>query len=322
MARPVRLEFEGAVYHVTARGNERRRIFRRDEDQRQFPVTLEQSVAQFGLGLHGFCLMPNHYHLLVETPRGNLSRAAGWLQTTYTIRFNRRYRRSGHLFQGRFKAQLVEADAYAMELIRYVHLNPVRPRDKTAPVPADRREALRDYPWSSHPCYAGRVAPPRWLSTDWLGYFGKTRPVAQRQYQAFVEDAFESAVESPWQKLRLGLVLGGDALFERVRGMAQGKRGAEEMAWVSRVDDCGMRERAARKLASQQSERRWGAWIRVRLGAERRVDVGRSMGYKDGSAITHLLQRLDEQIAKAPHLASRRKALEAEFNRIVSCFKS
>jgi hypothetical protein len=94
------------------------------------------------------------------------------------------------------------------------------------------------------------------------------------------------------------------------------------MAWAACVDERGMRERAARKLASQQSERQWGAWIRVRLGAERRVDVGKSMGYKDGSAITHLLQRLDEQIAKAPHLASRRKALEAEFNRIVSCFKS
>ena len=146
--------------------------------------------------------------------------------------------------------------------------------------------------------------------------------MAQRQYQAFVEDAFESGVESPWQKLRLGLVLGGDALFERVRGMVQGKRGAQEMAWVSRVDDCGMREKAARKLASQQSERRWGAWIRVRLGAERRVDVGRSMGYKDGSAITHLLQRLDEEITKEPLLATRRNALEAEFNRIVSCFKS
>ena len=127
MARPIRVEFEGAVYHITARGNERRRIFRDDADHEMFLATVGQCVEQHGLRLHGYCLMPNHYHLLLETPRGNLSRAIGWLQTAYTIRFNVRHQRSGHLFQGRFKAHLVEADAYAMTLLRYVHLNPVRP---------------------------------------------------------------------------------------------------------------------------------------------------------------------------------------------------
>ena len=125
MARPIRIEFPGAVYHVTARGNERRKTFRDDGDRRQFLATLEETIGLHDLRLHGFCLMPNHYHLIVETPLGNLSRAIGWLQTTYTIRFNRRHRRSGHLFQGRFKAHVVEADSYSMELLRYVHLNPV-----------------------------------------------------------------------------------------------------------------------------------------------------------------------------------------------------
>ena len=119
MSRPIRVEFEGAVYHVTARGNERRQPFRDDEDRARFLSTLEECVQRFGVRVHCYCLMPNHYHLLLETPRANLSRAVGWLQTTYTIRFNRRHRRSGHLFQGRFKAHLVEADAYAMELLRY-----------------------------------------------------------------------------------------------------------------------------------------------------------------------------------------------------------
>jgi len=122
MSRPLRVEYPGAVYHVMARGNERRKTFRDDADRRQFLAVLEQVVAEQGLRVHGYCLMPNHYHLLVETPRGNLSRAIGWLQTTYTVRFNRRHRRSGHLFQGRFKAQIVEADAYAMELLRYVQM--------------------------------------------------------------------------------------------------------------------------------------------------------------------------------------------------------
>ena len=113
MARPIRIEYEGAVYHVIARGNERRKIFRSDDDRRLFLATLEQCVKENELTLHAWCLMPNHYHLVIETPRGNLSRALGWLQTAYTVRFNRRRPRSSHLFQGRFKAQLVEADSYA-----------------------------------------------------------------------------------------------------------------------------------------------------------------------------------------------------------------
>src|SRR5271166_1417990 len=168
MARPLRVEYPGALYHVTARGNERRAIFRDDEDRQRLLGTLEEACTEYGLRLYAFCLMPNHYHLLVETPRANLSRAVGWIQTTYTIRFNRRHRRSGHLFQGRFKAHVIDAEDYARQLVCYVHLNPVRPRDKNAIVPADRRAVLDQWRWSSHLAYIGRVPPPPWLCTDWL----------------------------------------------------------------------------------------------------------------------------------------------------------
>ena len=113
MARPVRVEFENAVYHVTARGNERKDIYRDVADRQCFLETLEEAVGRFGVVVHAYCLLDNHYHLLLQTPRANLTGAAGWLQTTYSIRFNRRHKRSGHLFQGRFKAHLVEADLYA-----------------------------------------------------------------------------------------------------------------------------------------------------------------------------------------------------------------
>src|SRR5579871_2666826 len=208
MARPIRVEFEGAGYHVTARGNERRRIYRSDEDRQRFLLALEEATQEHGLRIHGYCLMPNHYHLLVETPRGNLSRAIGWLQTTYWVRFNHRYRRSGHLFQGRFKAHLVETDSYAMTLLRYVHLNPVRPRDKTAAIPAERRAAFAEEPWSSHWAYAGRKPAPVSLCTDWLGFFASIRREAQRRYRRFVDEAFGTIIESPWDHLRMGLVLG------------------------------------------------------------------------------------------------------------------
>jgi REP element-mobilizing transposase RayT len=171
MARPIRVEFEGAVYHVTARGNERKPIYRDDRDRERFLETLEETVERFGFVIHTYCLMPNH--LLAQTPRANLSDAAGWLQTTYSIRFNRRHRRSGHLYQGRFKAHLVEEDAYARELIKYIHLNPVRPKDKRKPVPPERKRELTSYRWSTHRAYArlGRTIPPKWVCMDSLELF-------------------------------------------------------------------------------------------------------------------------------------------------------
>src|SRR5258708_3101865 len=197
-----------------------------------------------GLRIRAYCLMPNHYHLLVETPRGNLSRGIGWLQTTYTIRFNRRHRRSGHLFQGRFKAHLVEADRYAMELLRYVHLNPVRPRDKSALVPVERRKTLAQYPWSSHRAYLGIAAAPAWLCTDWLSFFGRKRQEARTQYRRFVTDAFGAVVESPWERLQGGLVLGGEDFLERVCRLLEGRDGREEVRWTSQQENHEARQAA------------------------------------------------------------------------------
>ena len=155
MARPIRVEYADAVYHVTARGNERKAIYRDDVDRQRFLETLGQAVERFRVIVHAYCLMPNHYHLLLQTPRANLSAAAGWLQTTYSVRFNRRHRRSGHLFHGRFKAHLVEEDAYARELVKYVHLNPVRPKNKRKRVPVELKGELAEFRWSSHRAYAG-----------------------------------------------------------------------------------------------------------------------------------------------------------------------
>jgi putative transposase len=193
MARPIRVMFEGAVYHVMARGNERKPIYRDDRDRERFLETIEETVDRFGIVIHTYCLMPNHFHLLAQTPRANLSDAAGWLQTTYSIRFNRRHRRSGHLYQGRFKAHLVEEDTYAQELIKYIHLNPVRPQDKRKPVPPERKRQLTSFPWSTHRAYAGLggTVPPKWVCMDWLGYFGRTRRVAQTEYRRQIDQMLE-----------------------------------------------------------------------------------------------------------------------------------
>ena len=307
MARPIRIEFAGAIYHVTARGNERRPVFRSDADRELFLATLGQAVALHGLRVHAYCLMVNHYHLLVETARGNLSRALGWLQTTYTIRFNRRHRRSGHLFQGRFKAHLVEADAYALALLRYVHLNPVRPRDKQAPIARERWRALNEYPWSSHRAYAGLAEPEAWLSLGWLAFFGSERVTARKDYRAYVREAFGRAVENPWEQLRGGLVLGTAALWSKVTRLARSKRGAEERRWERREISGAALQGAAARLAAQEPDRRLRVWLRVELGGERRIDVAQELGYRDGSGITQLLKRLhtrglaDSDLGKQMH---------------------
>lgn len=126
MARPLRIEMAGGRYHVTARGNERRDIFKGDRDREHFLSLLAELPERFGTGLHAYILMPNHFHLLLETPEANLSRTGQWLNVSYSVWFNRRHRRSGHLFQGRFGAALIEDEAGIQEVARYLHLNPVR----------------------------------------------------------------------------------------------------------------------------------------------------------------------------------------------------
>ena len=126
MARPLRIEKAGGWYHITARGNERKRIFRDDRDRQHFLELLAEMVLRFGVRWHAYVLMENHYHLLLELTEANLSRAVQWLNVSYSVWFNRRYGRSGHLFQGRFKSVLVNRDEWALALSRYLHLNPVR----------------------------------------------------------------------------------------------------------------------------------------------------------------------------------------------------
>ena len=152
MARPLRIEYSGAYYHVTSRGNERKAIFRDDRDRERLLELLARAVKDFHLRLHGYVLMSNHYHLLVETPRGGLSRALRYLNGVYTQAFNRRHRRVGHLFQGRYKAILVDKDAYLLELSRYIHLNPLR-----VELVKDLKE-LENYPYCGHGTILGTPA--------------------------------------------------------------------------------------------------------------------------------------------------------------------
>jgi REP element-mobilizing transposase RayT len=320
MARPIRVEFEDAVYHVTARGNERRATFRDDADRARFLETLEEACRRCDLVVHAYCLMPNHYHLLVQTPRANLSNAAGWIQTTYSIRFNRRHHRSGHLFQGRFKADLVEADAYARELIKYIHLNPVRPKDKRRAIPVERKSELRRYRFSSHRAYAGLVAAktiPPWLCLDWLSYFGRTRPVAQAEYRRQIAATFGQVAASPFERLRGGLVLGGERLWQKALQCLRASPGQEELRFRQRAD----RQAVSGWIAAaceREADRRIQIWLRVELGGERQTDVAAAYGYRDGSGVHRVVERLESKARTDSTLQARLEAWRAELSTVKS----
>jgi REP element-mobilizing transposase RayT len=219
MARPLRIEFPGALYHVTARGNARQDIFIDDEDRHLFLGVLERVVTRFHLLLHAYCLMDNHFHLVLETPQANLSRSMRQLNGVYTQAFNRRHGRVGHVLQGRFKAILVDRDSYLLELCRYVVLNPVRARSTRKP---------DTYPWSSYRASAGLAAAPAWLSVDWLlSQFGKQRPAAQRKYRAFVAEGIGQP--SPWEQVQGQVLLGSEQFVERLQPGLRDKRPLREI---------------------------------------------------------------------------------------------
>jgi len=209
MARPLRIEFPGAVYHVTARGNAREPIYADDRDRRRFIDSFALEVAQQQWLCYAWCLMDNHYHLLFETPEPNLVAGMRRLNQVYTQSYNRRHGRTGHVLQGRYKAIMVEKQSHLLELCRYVVLNPVR---------AGLVARAQDWPWSSYGATAGVAPAPGWLQVDWvLRNFSADPNAGRTDYRRFVAEGMDAA--SPWEALRGQIWLGGEAFRQRMSGL-------------------------------------------------------------------------------------------------------
>lgn len=201
MARPLRITYPGAFYHVTSRGNERKAVFKSKRDREKFLEYLESATQRYDARIHTYCMMDTHYHLLLETPSGNLSQIMRHINGAYTTYFNVKRDRSGHLFQGRYKAILVDIDKYAKELSRYIHLNPVR---------AKMVETPEEYDWSSYKLYIGKQGSAKWLCRDFiLGYFGEKVSMAQKRYQDFVNAFTDQEYNSPLEEVVSSTLLGG-----------------------------------------------------------------------------------------------------------------
>jgi len=206
MARPLRIEYSGAIYHVTARGNAQGDIYMNDRDRQLFLDVFGQVCRHFNWCCHAYCLMGNHYHLVIETPDANLSKGMRQLNGIYTQSFNRNHQRVGHVFQGRYKAIMVDKDSYLLEVIRYVILNPVRVHiTKTA----------GQWAWSSYHSMIGRASPPDWVSRDWvLSQFGRRVSVAQKRFIKFVKEGYRQG--DLWKNLRHQIYLGDERFIEKL----------------------------------------------------------------------------------------------------------
>jgi putative transposase len=300
MARPLRIEFPGALYHVTSRGNERQPIVRDDRDREKRLDWLRRTVETYGWRLHAFVLMRNHDHLFVETPEANLSAGMQYLNGSYTSYFNHRHDRVGHLFQGRFKGHLIDEDGYFLEVSRYIHLNPLRARIVAQP---------EDYPWSS---YAGYVRASRTVS--WvtygrvLGEFGQMAAAARRAYGQFVRAGVQRPPRSPFAEAFEGLLVGSEAFIARIRGLVDAQpadhsvpqlehlRQRPSVEVVVRVVAAHFGVDASRWLPGQRiddASRAVAAYLARRRFGHSAGKVAEALGYRSGSSVTRAVARVE-----------------------------
>lgn len=250
MARPLRIEFAGALYHVTSRGDRREDIYLDDEDREVWLEVLGGVCSRYNWVCHAYSLMGNHYHILIETPESNLSLGMRQLNGVYTQQFNKRHNRVGHVFQGRFKGILVDKESYLLELARYIVLNPVRAR---------MVRNSQQWRWSSYRATAGMEPIRPWLKVDWLlSGFARRRKTACEHYQRFVEEG--KSQPSPWEKLKNQVFLGDDAFVERMQALIDADKTLDEVP-------SSQRRPLAKPLAHYEKTSRsrneaiWEAWL-------------------------------------------------------------
>jgi REP-associated tyrosine transposase len=312
MARPLRINYPGALYHVTCRGNEQRPIYRDRTDHQTFLGHLQNSLETYGVLLHAYVLMTNHFHLMIETPRGNLSEFMRHLNVTYTGFFNRRHRRVGHLFQGRFKAIVVDADSYLLELSRYVHLNPIRLRKYEKHSWSERLRVLRSYRWSSLMGYLQRRKRESFVEYERvLEYVGGDTEKGRQAYGRFVEEGIRSGVVRPWEKTIGQVILGSEGFVEKLRRRVDFKVDRERPA--ARALRRVAPERVIRKIGQVVGWKedalckRGGGWERAlvmdclyRYSGMRQREIGERMGGVGYSRVSRARKEIRQALTRQP----------------------
>lgn len=328
MARPLRIEYHGAIYHVTARGNEHGAIFRSAADRVKFLTKLSELRAVHHVEVLAYAQMSNHYHLVVCTPRGNLTAFMQQFQTSYTVYFNHRHGRAGHLFAGRYKSQVVEGGHYLLRLTKYVHLNPVKTRQAADLDAEEKRRLLRSYRWSSLPGYAGLGAPENWVTYRALDAFGDkgTGDTARQAYLAYVEQGLGDDDEGFLQTLTESSRACGSEAFRREvearfreetlkldRYVDIANRGRQSPVPVEVVTAAvtaayGVTEQQLTKRGNREAKDVWMRLLHEEAGLTQR-DIGALVGHSDGGTVSRCLARLAATLAEDAEASARYAAL-------------
>jgi putative transposase len=302
MARPLRIEFPGALYHVTSRGNERRSIFRSDHDRRTFLTLLGQAAKRFRWSITAYVLMTNHFHPVIQTPEPNLSRGMQWLNGTYAAWFNHRHQRVGHLFQGRFHAFLVEQETYFAELLRYVVLNPVR---------ANLAEGPEDFRWSSYRATAGLDAAPEWLDVAAaLARMTGDPAGAKTAYREFVLEKV-GREDRLWDKVTHAIYLGGEQWTKRMRKLVESRPRSTDHPKPQRAvgrPDLHTIVKAVAAIGSTSQEvarsarggplRRLIAWLGWHEGLVTLRSIAAALRLRSEGYVSNLIRRCDRELAR------------------------
>jgi REP element-mobilizing transposase RayT len=299
MARQLRIEFEGAFYHVTSRGNLREKVFFEDKEREKFIEILRRTKERYGYFLHAYVLMDNHYHLLIETLKANISQIMQNINTSYTVYVNKKHKRSGHLFQGRFKGIIVDKDEYLIGLSRYIHLNPIR---------AAMVQRPEDYQWSSYKAYRNNSGDALVHTADTLSYFSKNKEKALKAYQAFIEEGIEGK-ENPLKKVEGGILLGGKEFKEKIRRLLDKREVDEEIPQIKRlrgeaqmdkvIKTCssfyGKQQDDLLKRGKEKPERQIGIYLSKILSGKKNVEIGKFFGIK-GPAVSGVMRTIEGRL--------------------------
>jgi putative transposase len=314
MARLLRVEYEGAIYHVTIRGNERRDIFADDADRLRFVERLGEKVKDYGIRLYLFVLMKNHVHLVLETPGGNLSRFMHSLQTAYSVYYNLRHNRSGHFWQGRFGAKVAEGDEYLLKLSRYVHLNPVFVGRLKGMSMRERIEYLRGYSWSSYPSYIGKGRRVDFVEYGpMLSLMRVKKSQEGKEYRKYVESGL-AETDKEWKDAmeESRLSVGGEEfrrwVWDKHMDLLKGRRKKEDVLLRKERGHVGAEEvlkvvAAEHGVAEERmSHRQRGGWVRpvaarmlCRYSGLTQREVAEMLKLKTGAAVSAQMRRLDAE---------------------------
>ncbi len=316
MARPLRLEYEGAFYHVTSRGNERGKIFFSAADYQKFLDYLSEAKKKYLVIIHGYVLMSNHYHLLIETPEANLNKVMHYLNGAYTSYINIKKRRSGHLFQGRYKAIVVDKDSYLGELSRYIHLNPVRAKIVKMP---------EEYDYSSYRAYISNKGSDLVTTELVLSMAGGVR-----RYRTFVEAWVDRELESPTAKIYGGLIMGKPQFIrEALRKLKEGYEGKAEISHrrtlrtADSADDiialvarsCQMTDNDIRQ-GWQPEAKKIAIYLLKKYTGLTNGEIGKQFGGLSYSAVAKAFIRLQEEMTRNRKLRTMIERIEKHMSNV------